>query len=287
MPPKKVLCPENEVCAYIDAKLGQLKLELEESIKNIFSNQLAEVSQAIEANSLNISNLRTDFTNLNDRVSTMELSLNSTKTEMSSAAAQRDVMVSDIDSLKNYEVLLNDLNEKIHCLETQMKESRENTNRREQWERHLNLEVTGVRDSDVEPAEALVKIATHLKVPLTSSDIEFSYKVATRNIDSTKESIPKLIIKLRSRNIKDRILAAVRERKGISAPVVGLKGNGPIYINEHLTPENKFLLKKTKEMAKAKNYKYVWVRYCKIYVRKSDTFPPINIRTIADIDKLK
>ncbi|KAL4721721.1 hypothetical protein ACJJTC_001702, partial [Scirpophaga incertulas] len=59
----------------------------------------------------------------------------------------------------------------------------------------------------------------------------------------------------------------------------------PIYINEHLTPYNKQLLKKCKEIAMKKEYKYVWTKNGRIYIRKNDTSPAIQIHEEEDLRK--
>ncbi|XP_046688209.1 uncharacterized protein LOC124373944 [Homalodisca vitripennis] len=47
-------------------------------------------------------------------------------------------------------------------------------------------------------------------------------------------------------------------------------GYGLIYIGEHLTPDNKQLLRKLKDACKELNIKYVWCREGKFYVRRTE-----------------
>ncbi|CAG4952595.1 unnamed protein product [Parnassius apollo] len=48
---------------------------------------------------------------------------------------------------------------------------------------------------------------------------------------------------------------------------------------------NKALLKKAKDLAKIKNFKYVWIKHCKILARKSDTSPTFRIKSEKDLLK--
>lgn len=46
--------------------------------------------------------------------------------------------------------------------------------------------------------------------------------------------------------------------------------NNTIYINEHLTIQNKILLNKCRDFKKNANIKHLWVKNGKIYMRKAD-----------------
>lgn len=68
---------------------------------------------------------------------------------------------------------------------------------------------------------------------------------------------------------------------------LGFSGNSSIHFNEHLTSANKALLKRAKEVAKERNYTYVWVKNCSVMVRRSDTSPVIHISNVMDLNKIK
>lgn len=59
-----------------------------------------------------------------------------------------------------------------------------------------------------------------------------------------------------------------------------------IYIVEDLSPSNKALHAATRIKAKEKNYKYVWLRNGKIFVKKSDGSDYILIKNMNDLNKL-
>lgn len=56
-----------------------------------------------------------------------------------------------------------------------------------------------------------------------------------------------------------------------------------IYINEHLTKVRRHLLYKTKEVAREKHYKYVWINEGDILIRKDDQSKVIRIRELGDV----
>ncbi|CAG9790312.1 unnamed protein product [Diatraea saccharalis] len=102
--------------------------------------------------------------------------------------------------------------------------------------------------------------------------------------------MPKNIIaKLGNLLIKDTIISAIRRKKGLTSNDLGITTSNPwrIYINEHFTPFYKMLYKRTRETAAGANYQYTWIRNGKIFVRKNDTSPPLNIMEYKDLDNLK
>ena len=85
--------------------------------------------------------------------------------------------------------------------------------------------------------------------------------------------------------LKNDFIAAARHYKKLNAGDLGFKGNNRVYINDHLTLENKLLLNKTKVQAKERGFEHVWVRGYKILVRKNSASPKHYIKTELDLKK--
>ncbi|CAH2090658.1 unnamed protein product [Euphydryas editha] len=66
----------------------------------------------------------------------------------------------------------------------------------------------------------------------------------------------------------------------------GYRAVVPVFIQEHLSPQNKALHAAVRIRAKEKGYKYVWVRSGKIFVRKSEDSGYLFIRNMVDLNKL-
>ncbi|KAJ2937323.1 hypothetical protein O0L34_g19493 [Tuta absoluta] len=60
----------------------------------------------------------------------------------------------------------------------------------------------------------------------------------------------------------------------------------PIFVAEHLTPRASRLFFLARDLAKSKTYKFCWSAYGKIYVRKSEETPIINITAEAQVQQL-
>lgn len=159
-------------------------------------------------------------------------------------------------------------------------------NKKEQWARRSNIEVIGVPESNSENLMDLVRKLSDLinYESCINNDIDFITRV-TPKTNNTKKSRP-IVMRFLSRYKKDDFLARLREKKLLKAFILGYAGNSAnIYFNDHLTSSNKMLLRKTKDMAREKHYKYVWVKNCSILLRKNDTSPVLHINTEDDLKK--
>ncbi|XP_039762524.1 uncharacterized protein LOC120635578 [Pararge aegeria] len=95
------------------------------------------------------------------------------------------------------------------------------------------------------------------------------------------------IVSFINRYLKEDFVAAGKALKTLTTSDIGIPGNTRIFINDHLTVENKQLLSKTKLLAKEKNYRFVWVRHSKLFVRKNETSPVLSIKAEKDLTEVK
>jgi orotate phosphoribosyltransferase len=90
-----------------------------------------------------------------------------------------------------------------------------------------------------------------------------------------------------NKDIVDGLLSAVRKWRGLKTADLGLSGDAsPVYLNCHLTPLNKRLLREAKSRAKTKEYQYCWVKHCIIYVRKDSKSSAIIVKGLHDLKKI-
>lgn len=171
---------------------------------------------------------------------------------------------------------------------------------REQQGRMNNLEITGIPVTNNENLMNIVQnIATKIGFPLCSSDIDYIHRVRrfnSRNPDEADahnpsqdpSTIPNIILRFTQRKRKCDMLAAVRARRNLTTADAGLNGSSkPVFINEHLTPQNKLLYKQARILARDKGYTFVWLSDCKIFVRKNETSKVILISNEKDLIKIK
>lgn len=203
-------------------------------------------------------------------------------------------------NIEKQENKLKDLTQKSMKLENQLKDSTNNIQSlqhqsamRDQRERLNNLEITGVPVSKSENLYTILEaISTKIGVPLPPETVDQIHRVRKfPTSTSTPHSSgfpPNIIIHFLQRRSKNEFLAAYKKRRILTTADLGLNGpSTPIYINDHLTPRNKLLLKQAREAGKEMGYKFIWIKDCKIFLRKSETSKIIHISYASDILKIK
>lgn len=144
----------------------------------------------------------------------------------------------------------------------------------EQRSRINNIEISGFPQTKNEDVREIVKaVCKTLKVDdITDRDIQAVHRVPRYN----KAPNGNIVINFASRWTKNRVLMAAKEyRKSQKRNIVAKDfkqelGDTPIYLSEHLSPARKQLLRKTKHVAKDKNYKFVWTKEGQILVKKNE-----------------
>lgn len=146
-----------------------------------------------------------------------------------------------------------------------------------------NLEIKGVPIANNEDLYTVVsQIGELIKCPIPKQHINYIARVPMRN-DKTNKSI---VVCVHNRYLKDDFVAAAKKRT-ITPADLGLQGSGMrVFVNDHLTLENKLLLNKAKAFGKERNFAFTWVKGCKIFMRKNPTSPVLNIKSEADLKRL-
>ncbi|XP_028158634.1 uncharacterized protein LOC114351572 [Ostrinia furnacalis] len=163
----------------------------------------------------------------------------------------------------------------------------------DQRSRSSNLEIQCVPEHKQENLTNMVlQLAKVIKCPVNDSDIHYCSRVAKLNANSTRPR--SILLKLRSPRLRDNFLAATslfnkkNSTEKLNTSHLGLGGEKkhPVFVAEHLTPENKELHAAARRKSKDLNYKFVWVRDGKVFVRKSEETNYIHIRNIDALEKM-
>lgn len=198
------------------------------------------------------------------------------------------------DFLKEHRVnqtAVKDLKEHNTKLEATINTLNIRVNELEQRSRYNNLELQCVPERK---NENLIKIVEQLGsvigLDITTEKIMNVTRVAKVNRQSTRPR--SIIVQFNSPLTRDSVLAAVikynknnpRNKLNTSHIGIGMSGEKqPIYVMEHLSPENKALHAAARLKAKEKGYKYVWVRNGRILMRKDDNS---DYKVVKNIDFL-
>lgn len=163
----------------------------------------------------------------------------------------------------------------------------------EQFARQSNVEIQGIPERRNENLMSIVKkIGNTVSCNLQETDILEFHRVAKQNTNSNR---PKnIVVKLNCPRTRDNLLASVKvfnknkhSDNKLNTSHIELPGEQrPVYVTEHLSPENKKLHAATRIAAKEKNYKFVWIRNGRIFVRKDISAGHINSKTVECLHKL-
>ncbi|KAL1447925.1 hypothetical protein WDU94_005444 [Cyamophila willieti] len=102
-----------------------------------------------------------------------------------------------------------------------------------------------------------------------------SVQIAHRVNTLAKNKVKPIVVRLSNSSTRDKWTAAFRAKQLYK---------DKIYVNEHLTKSNQDLLYKAKKLKEVNGYKFVWVKDCKIMIRKNETSRIYVIRNTRDLE---
>ncbi|XP_046683409.1 uncharacterized protein LOC124369447 [Homalodisca vitripennis] len=154
-----------------------------------------------------------------------------------------------------------------------------------QYSRKSNIEIQGVPVTNNEdPVLIAIDVGKSLGVELKTEDVMAAHRVPTFK----PRSIPPLIVQLRDRRLKNTCIAAYKKNRKLTAKDINPSlSNNNVYVNDHLTPETKNLLRVTNIKARENNYKYVWCNEGQIFMRREDGQKCIRIECEEELFKVK
>ena len=160
---------------------------------------------------------------------------------------------------------------------------RKEINEIQQYLRINNLEIVGLPNTNEnEPEETLILHALNnlegIANVVTPEDIDISHPMKSQRTDGKRVHVVKFI----SRKMKADILDAKKLE-----PNKNFKfRNSDVFINEHLSPQNRTLFAKAAGKKNALNFKFLWTKGGKIFMRKTENSNIINITCENDINNL-
>lgn len=166
-------------------------------------------------------------------------------------------------------------------------------NQIDQISRAPNLEIQCVPENKSENLISLVKqVGRVVDCPISESDIHYCSRVAKNNSESLRPR--NILIKFSHPRLRDNFLAAVitfnkknpSEKLNTSHLGIGGDKKSAVYVAENLSPENKSLHAAARSHAKQFNYKFVWVRGGRIFMRKTESSGYIYVRDMETLTKL-
>lgn len=162
----------------------------------------------------------------------------------------------------------------------------------ERQSRSFNLEIQAVPESRSENLNLLVKnLCEIVKCPITEADIR-----ACRRVAKIYDKSPRprnILVTLSSPLNRDKVLSAVHRfnkanpKDPLSTRHLHMSGaTSRIYVVEHVSPECKQLHAAARKAAREKGYKYVWLKFGRVYLRKDDNSSCLHVKDHDFLDRL-
>lgn len=169
------------------------------------------------------------------------------------------------------------LAQKVEKLETRIEEM-------EQYSRSNAIEIHGIPQEKTEDVVAVVKeVGKALDFNISDSMIDACHRLGRKPNSSGP---PAIIVKFVRRLDKEELLRKRRIKSNFSTRHMNLPSDHPIFLNESLSPGRRRLHLAAKAVKRDKNYRYLWVRGGKIFMRKEDGAPVRNITCQDDLTRL-
>ncbi|VVD03463.1 unnamed protein product [Leptidea sinapis] len=232
-------------------------------ITSALTQELSKITTALSDLNSNVSNLNKETLNIKNSVSEMGTRIQEIENSLDFASEKQASLENKIKEIE-YKI------SPITTLSTDFEGVKQKLLVMEQQARSCNIEISNLPERRGENLlTQLEKLFNAIKHPLNASDIVSVHRVP--HADQKSSSPKNIIVKLPTSIMRDNLIAAYRAAKGLTSTQLSIAGPAHrIYINEHLTLNNKHLFRQTRENAKKHNFKYVWVKNGTIFARKTD-----------------
>lgn len=166
------------------------------------------------------------------------------------------------------ETRINELSTENKLLKNQIETVNSEVDRFKQHSLNKNLEIAGIPLTENEnPTEIASRILNYLG-NTDQNTIKYAYRKRTNN---NRAEPPSIIVATNNKGIRDQILKRKR-KETLDISILGTceenSNNRLIYVNEHLTTHNKYLLKRAKDLRRSGKVFGAWVRNGYIIIKK-------------------
>lgn len=166
------------------------------------------------------------------------------------------------------ESTVNELSSENALLKKQIEIINSEVDRFKQHSLNTNLEIAGIPLTENEdPTDIASRIFTYLG-NTDKNSIKYAYRKRTKR---NRAGPPSIIIATDNKGTRDQILKKKRGET-LDTSILGITEESShkrlIYVNEHLTDHNKYLLKRAKDLRRSGKVIGVWVRNGYIIIKK-------------------
>lgn len=169
------------------------------------------------------------------------------------------------------------LKQKIKTLEERLEDS-------EQYTRSNSIEIQGIPLEPNEDVLSIVKnVGKAMDLEICETMIDACHRLGKKQNGNNP---PGIIVKFVRRLDKEEFLRKRRVKRNLSTRHMGRTDDRPVYVNESLTPARRRLLAMARAVQREKNYKFLWVRNGRIFMRREENASVTIVTTQEDLSKL-
>ncbi|XP_037294137.1 uncharacterized protein LOC119189193 [Manduca sexta] len=217
---------------------------------------IIENIKAIQSELADLKSMKTELLSVKTNLECMKSSIEFAHNSLDVLTSKTSKVELEVEGLMKMETEMFSLRNRFKELESYRREC-------EQRSRMNNIEFKGVPEAKTENLiEIVSRIGELIAFKIPKEQINYIARVPMRGNNRSKN----IICSVHSRYIKVDFVAAAKKHKAILSSNIGLQGDTRIFVNDHLTLDNKLLLNKTKSVAKEQGFAYVWVKSCKILI---------------------
>lgn len=155
----------------------------------------------------------------------------------------------------------------------------------EQYTRNRNVQIDGIplkKDEDLR--DLMMEIGKKIEVDIKNEYIDAIHRVPTR---SSKNPEP-IVVQFTTRQTRDAVVQKAREKKLCTDDFNMQCEKKYIYVNDHLTQRKKNLMFEARKLKYLNNYKFLWTKNGKIFIKKDETreSKTILLNTLGDLSQI-
>lgn len=151
----------------------------------------------------------------------------------------------------------------------------------EQYSRQNNVEIKGVPTTKGEDCIAVLqRIGESAGCAIIAADIDVVHRVPTKNGPDEKNIISRFHSRVKKAEFANK---AKKARLTTSAIGFSARQERPVFVNDHLTAENKRLFAQALSLKKEKKWQFLWIDNCQIKARKKPDSRVFCISKLSDL----
>ncbi|XP_039291705.1 uncharacterized protein LOC120353119 [Nilaparvata lugens] len=178
---------------------------------------------------------------------------------------------------------IEELTKKVVKLERENAALKERVEDLEQYSRINMVEIRGLPQQPNEDLNSMVyNISSALGCQIGEDAIDVCHRLGRAG----PEGPAPVVVKFIRRTDKNTLLQKRRVKRDFSTRHIGCNTDQPIYINECLSPSRRKLFSLARSAHKEHRFKFLWVRDCKILIRKQEKSPVIELKSSGQLDML-